>query len=573
MRLQNIPLAILAPAVLLLLGCDDAQLADFPQAKVSLEMMIIDNAPHYRVTFEAQEGVKVDKMGIVQYYHDNNNPNRPWEPEMTVIELLPGEQDTYIGRRGYATDVFDAYAYILSDVGYIRSDAQSMVVPGSNIPLIKEARFDFDKPTGCWGTLRIFGENFNPLDNIFSLDYPTRALFPHYPGTSLHSYPDSIVVTGLECEAYGHYKMVLRQYDNPYPFEVDIKGLHIDSISPTTIKIGEPMTIYYSNATPGGNYEFISYISVTLDKDDHHIKLLPMLYDPIITNLTSKVKATDFDRDIGISSDIEYTITRDPWTSWSKFYMGTHSCKVGNYLCTSDGKRLYGYNLDTHWIDFQPKINASTQSPGYSLHSIDDRYAYIWYWSSGTGYLCRYDTQERKWEDITSLTTPAPNVWFEDANTFRALKGNKLFTFHLDTNTWDDAEFLYTSDNSEGVKLTEDSELCGNYKGHVYFGQSDNVYRYPVGKPKDITLVGKPNWPFTQPLTIQNDNFYFFYQNSSFQYPYVYKMPMTSLIEGTNEVTCIGVPGHNPFSNKLNFYETDTHYLVFYGGYIQALNK
>ena len=568
--------------VLLLQGCDDAQLADFPQAKVSLEMTMVDASPHYRVTYETQEGMKVEELGIVQYYQNNNSKYLVY-PEMTVVKLIPGEQDTYIGRVGYATDAFDAYAYLLTDIGYIRSDVQTMVVPGSNIPLIKEARFDFDKPTGNKGTIRIYGENFTPIATALELEFPKKGLVPIYP-VYFKSYPDSVIATNIECRAYGHYELKLLQYDRPYPFEVDIKGLHLDSVSPSTVRIGEPMTIYYSDATPGGNYEFYtkhnyyssSYKSFTFDKDDHHIKLLLLLEDPMITSQTSKVLVVDKDRGILIDSDIEVTDTRDPWTYWTHYYMGDCSCKVGNYICMTDGKRLYGYNLDTQWQDFQPKIKAASENFGYKLHSIDDRYAYLWYWTTGTSYLCRYDVVDRKWEDVTSLTTPASYTWFEDATTFRALKGNKLFTYHLDTNTWDDFEFLYTSDNSEGVKLDENSVMCGTYKDYVYFGQSGNIYRYPVGSPKDISFVGKPNWPLSHPLTILNDNFYFTYEYTVYKLNrLIYKMPMTSLIEGTNEITCVGVPdnAHNLSSNKVYFYETETNYLVFTCGYLQAMNK
>ena len=56
---------------------------------------------------------------------------------------------------------------------------------------------------------------------------------------------------------------------------------------------------------------------------------------------------------------------------------------------------------------------------------------------------------------------------------------------------------------------------------------------------------------------------------------YLYKMPMSSLIEGTNEITCIGGPRYrNSGDPNSSFFETDTHYLMInIDGSVQALNK
>ena len=228
-------------------------------------------------------------------------------------------------------------------------------------------------------------------------------------------------------------------------------------------------------------------------------------------------------------------------------------------------------------IDFQPRINPGVSITGYRMLAVDDRYAYIWYWSTGTGYLRRYDTQERKWEDVTTLTTPAPKAWFEDENTFYALKGDKLYTYHLDTGSWGNTKFISPSGNSEGLRLTEDSQMCGTYNGYVYFGLSGKVYRYPVGNPVDVSYVGKPNLPLTKAFSIQNDTFYFEYQSNDFYstdyFVYLYKMPMSSLLDGTNQITCIGSPDGIDYRTKVNLHETDTHYLVTLNGTVKAMKK
>jgi hypothetical protein len=184
---------------------------------------------------------------------------------------------------------------------------------------------------------------------------------------------------------------------------------------------------------------------------------------------------------------------------------------------------------------------------------------------------------EKQWEDITFQSTTAPKTWFEDANTFRALKGNRLFTYHLDTNTWDEPEVLYKNEDSDGVPLSEKSKLCGTYNDHIYFSQAGKVYRYPVGDPVDVSYVGKPNLPLTKPFSIQNDTFYFEYQSNDFYstdyFVYLYKMPMSSLLDGSNQVTCIGSPNGIDNRTKVNLYETDTHYLVTLNGTVKAMKK
>ena len=180
---------------------------------------------------------------------------------------------------------------------------------------------------------------------------------------------------------------------------------------------------------------------------------------------------------------------------------------------------------------------------------------------------------EEQWEDVTFQSTTAPKTWFEDANTFRALKWNKLYTYHLDTNTWDEPEVLYLNENTDGVPLSEKSQLCGTYNDHIYFAQAGKVYRYPVGKPLETYFVGKPNIPVSQAFTIKNDYLYFAYIGYFFMY--LYKMPMSSLFEGTNEITCIGGPDFFDLDDpNTNYFETDTHYIVVdHAGSVKALNK
>ena len=56
---------------------------------------------------------------------------------------------------------------------------------------------------------------------------------------------------------------------------------------------------------------------------------------------------------------------------------------------------------------------------------------------------------------------------------------------------------------------------------------------------------------------------------------YIYQMPMTSLLEGTDEFSCIGGPEYNePFSPNTSFVETDSHYLMIgRDGKIKTLEK
>ena len=110
------------------------------------------------------------------------------------------------------------------------------------------------------------------------------------------------------------------------------------------------------------------------------------------------------------------------------------------------GLLLRGFQLSCRQVHLFVRWREDVSITGYRMLAVDDRYAYIWYWSwsSVKGYLRRYDTQERKWEDVTSLkwekdptlTYPEPKAWFEDENTFRMFLMDKLYTYHLDTGSW-----------------------------------------------------------------------------------------------------------------------------------------
>ena len=576
-------LSLLVFSAALLTGCADAELTSFPQIHVALQMSLVGDNPHYEVIVENASGISIQEVGIVQDYRDNNNISQERNRSHTsIFKLDAGTPYTYTDNslNAYANDAFTACAFIKTELGNFRSDDQTLVVPGTGVIQIDSARFDFDEPTGNKGTLRVFGSNFSTSGGAISIS-GTEGLATS--GARLKCYHDSIVASGVKCNVYGTHSLKLRQYAAYYPIEVNVKGLQINSISPQYINLGETFTVYYSNADPDGNYSFctdrwvFSSYTQTIYQDKDSAVILPVPRNPEqLTNLTCHIEGNDAIRGISIPSEYDLTIDRKPWEKWG-FCNGNSNCRVGNYICSSDGERIYGYNMETLMTNFQPRINPDVSITGYRMLAVDDRYAYIWYWSTGTGYLRRYDTQERKWEDVTTLTTPAPKAWFEDENTFYALKGDKLFTYHLDTSTWGDTKFISPSGNSEGLRLTEDSQMCGTYNGYVYFGLSGKVYRYPVGNPVDVSYVGKPNLPLTKPFAIWNDTFFFEYQSNDFYstdyFVYLYKMPMSSLLDGTNQVTCIGSPNGIDYYTKVNLYETDTHYLVTLNGTVKAMKK
>ena len=572
-----------APILLaaIMTGCADVELPEYPTPRISMEMTLENYVPRYTVTVETEDGMSAREVGIVETYKDNNKVYDIDRISTRVIRLEPSSSpNVYIGegKKGYAMDEVSAYAYVQTDMGSARSDYRTIVIPGSTEPLIREARFDFSERTGKGGVLRIYGENFSvrPEAKISILSYSWN-FYTEY--AKIQCYSDSIVAKDVTCHAYGGYSLQLLQYGKSYPFDCRVWGPVIDSISSSVVKAGEPLTIYYSNATPVGEYEFNTtknefsdYYSIKFSQDEHHIELLPIVENENFTSLTTTLRIKDKVRGIDFNTGVKCTFNREAWSDWGNCG-SPYVCKVGNFLYSTDIALLYGYNLETHKIEFSQKIPNRTIIFGASAHAIDDRYVYVWCWTQYTGYLKRYDTVEKQWEDITFQSTTAPKTWFEDANTFCALKGNRLFTYHLDTNTWDEPEVLYKNEDSDGVPLSEKSKLCGTYNDHIYFSQAGKVYRYPIGKPLETSFVGKPNRPVSQAFTIKNDYLYFAYMGSYFMY--LYKMPMSSLIEGTNEITCIGGPRYrNSGDPNSSFFETDTHYIVIDNqGSVQALNK
>ena len=569
--------AILMAAILT--GCADVELPDDPTPSIKMEMTFENYVPRYTVTVETVDGMSAREVGVVETYTDNNKVNGKERTSTRVIRLEPSSSpNVYIGesKRGYAMDEISAYAYVQTYMGTVRGDDQTVVIPGSNSPLIKETSFDFNEPTGKRGVLRIFGENFSLRPNAISIKSNSGNFI--IDNSSLQCYSDSIVAKNVVCGAYGGYTLQLLQYSKAYPFDVSIMGPLIDSISPSVVKAGEPMTIYYSNATPVDDYEFnttpieFSDYTIKYSQDEHHIELLPIVLSRNFTTLTSTLIIKDKVRDIEFNTGVKCTFTRDAWSNWGGCG-SPYVCKVGNSLYSTDTGTLYGYKLETHKIEFSQEIPNRIKIVGSRAHAIDDRYVYVWCWTEHTGYLKRYDTVEEQWEDVTFQSTTAPKTWFEDANTFRALKWNKLYTYHLDTNTWDEPEVLYLNENTDGVPLSEKSQLCGTYNDHIYFAQAGKVYRYPVGKPLETYFVGKPNIPVSQAFTIKNDYLYFAYIGYFFMY--LYKMPMSSLFEGTNEITCIGGPDFFDLDDpNTSYFETDTHYIVVdHAGSVKALNK
>ena len=581
-------LSLLVLSAALLTGCADAELTNYPQIHVALQMSLVDDSPHYEVMVENASGISIQEVGIVQRYQDNNNVSQERNRSRTdILKVQAFEPITYTDEslNAYANDVITACAFIRTELGTFRSDDQTLVVPGTGVIQIDSARFDFDEPTGNKGTLRIFGSNFSTSGGAISIS-GTEGL--DTSGARLKCYHDSIVASGVKCNAYGTLKANLRQYAGSYPLDVYVEGLLIDSIVPLQSKVGEPLTIYISHATPGVNYTaypgFHSYstYSRVLDQDEHHISLLPVPYrSQSLSQASGPIVVKDPRRDITIISNDSIVITRDPWSSWGNS-ASNHNCRVGDRLCSYIDGLFASFNLEKHRTDIWKNVNAAgpDNSVDTRMFGIGGRYAYALYyyltlWTPDSAFLSRYDLVESKWENLTAHKPVLRNAWFEDDNTFRGISGTTLYTYHPDTDTWDAPSSTRESRNEQGIRLTEECQFCGTYKDYVYLALDGSVYRYPVGDPTDIRFVNRPKIPLTVPYQIYNDTFtYGYHENDGIGYfLYVYQMPMSSLLEGTDEVTCVGSPEDVPAFLYSHYYETSDYHVITINGEIKYLKK
>ena len=429
-------LSLLALSAALLTGCADAELTSFPQVHVSLQMSLIDDNPHYEVIVENAAGLSIQEVGIVQDYRDNNNISQERNRSRTsIFKLDAGSPYSYTDKslNAYGGDAFTACAFIRTDIGNFRSDDQTLVVPGNGVIQIDSVRFDFDGPTGNKGTLRVFGSNFSTSSGAISI----RGTYGiDTGGARLKCYHDSIVASEVKCNAYGTLGVNLLQYGSSYPLDVYVEGLLIDSIAPRHLKVGEPLTIYISHATPGVNYTaypgFHSYspYSKVLDQDEHHIFLLPVPYrSQTLSQISSPIVVKDPQRDITITTSDSVVIAREPWGSWGNAATN-HNCRVGDRLCSYVDGIFASFNLQNHRTDIYRNVKAAgpDNSVDTRMFGIGGRYAYALYyflslWTPDSIYLSRYDLQESRWENLTAHKPVLRNAWFEDDNTLRGISG------------------------------------------------------------------------------------------------------------------------------------------------------
>ncbi len=578
--IHTLPLLALATGILT--GCADAELDDYPHASVTLEASFIDGCPHYEIKAEASDGLQIDNVTLVQFYHDNNTTPLLSDDKREVFQLHLSADNTcsYTDRTKlpYAQDAFTAIAYIHTELGYSRSETVTLVVPGSGDVIITSATFDFDQPTGRTGTVRIYGGTFT--DNteqisIANLDdgFNTRS-------AKRRCYRDSLIFSNVECLQYGSHKLELRHYGKRIPFEVRTEGLSIDDVSPRTIKVGEPLTVRYSNVAEESDFSIkidqrLAYSILTLTQDEHEATIL-LHFDNAwnFTSIERRVVLTDNIRKIDAVSDI-VTITRDAWNS-GEATIENNRCLVGNRVISNAGRMIYGYNLDTQTPDISQLVTFEVPMVnGQKLLSVDNRYAYVWYWrTGGNGYLARFDTEQLTWEPVTTLKTACTMPWFEDEHTFRAMLGFTLFTYHLDTDTWDDP--IETKAGRDGLMLNSQCKILGLYDGYVYFFRTDTIYRYPKGDPQSVERVARPASLFSYPYTIHDGYLYYAYFDGTNRYNrncYIYRTSVQSLIEGTDRRECIGCPD-GPFeTDQSDFLVSDDYYVFISDKQLRYLTK
>ena len=571
---------------LVLTGCADAELPERPYAHVTVDMTLLAGVPHYEVKYETSPELEVDKITIMQIHNINSPMIR--DTKRSLFNVMLSNPGTYIdeGCQAYAGDMITYFAYIHTEMGNTKSEEHTITVPSAPAVVIDDVSFSFDQPTGNKGTLRIYGQNITTQTGAITLEGSDNGIYTK--NAQLKFYPDSIIASNVECRTYGTNRLNLSYHWNTIPLEVNVEGVQIDSVSPMNFKIGEPFTIYYSHTTPEVNYKagFNLYgfkqETQILSQDEHHICLLPTVYNSQnLSSISNFVSITDTQRNITVFSKDSITITRDSWGSWGNAAT-SHNCRVGNRLCSFFDDIFTSFNLDNYRTDIWKRVKPAGEDNEVDnrMFGIADRYAYVWYyfnasWVPDSAYLSRYDLSESKWENLTAYNRMVGKVWFEDDNTFRGVQGSILYTYHVDTNTWDTPTSTHKSKNKEGVMLNEDCQFCGTYQNYVYFVLSSSVYRYPVGDPTEIEFVGRPKYPISIAYMIYDDTFYFATKgfDGASHFLFIYKMPMSSLLEGTNEITYVGCPQGVRSYNRTHFYETNDYYIITLDGEIMNLKK
>ena len=574
-------LAAAASALMLLTACADAELDTFPQVKVTLEATLVDGCPHYAAKVETTEEIAMGPVHVVQQYYDHNSRFGD-KVETDIFEIKTPTDGTYTAsdqtKHAYAGDVFRAIAVVTTEIGSYESEELILTLPGDGVPKVKAAWFTFDTPRGKNGTLRIYGEEFTTKP--YQLQVNSLGWAYDLFSAEMKCYSDSIILTNIVCNKYGTATMELVQYGKRYTFEATCDGVQVASITPSSPRLGEVLTLNLANASSDteysvgwGNTKDRNLMLKLLERKGDNLLVLPYhLHPNDNTTWSNLIEVNDKTRGIPAWSDT-ITWTRQPWDRWQDITPRT--CRVGNYIIWLDGNVFNGLEINTQQADIQKKAYAmGTEIADYRLFDGGGRFAYVWYMTSdNTCHVGRFDTELIAWEHLSELKHACTTAWMEDAHTLRTLCGPTLYTFHFDTGTWDEPIALHIDDNPLGMRLDDKCQFCGTYEGRVYFCLDGSIYRYPIGTPQSIELVGKPIVPLSTPYLIQNGNFYFAYSEytvtdtypwAHYYFYYIYKMPMQSLLDGKSDFEYIGC---NEVASKARypvstFYETPKHCIL-----------
>lgn len=567
-------------AAVLLTSCADAVLSDSPIVNVNIEATWDGQNPHYEVSFTTDDQLKVHQVAIAQQYHDLQGDWTDDHPSEEVIKLpITGPYSyTDTGKFSYPGDIFVAFAYLTTDQGMFRSDVVNLTVPGTTNPLIQSASFTFDDKKSRRGTVHVYGTNFSQRPGVIypSLDYYSGFDYDYgYP--SVEVFTDSVLFHGIYCNRYGDNIIYLKQYRTSYTLNVHVYGITIDRLDPISIHPGEPLDIHFTN---DGNIDFkptFSFNHILVEHDDSHMRIVP-IYNELAYHVGyNDITFIDPVRGIINKAPDKLNVTVKDWNSWGSY--GSQSCRVGDYICTYGSGKIHVFNPAKGQEEFSYQVPSQSGTNTAKLLSIGDRYVYLWRINiiSSKSYLGRYDLQESRWEELTTLGQKSSNAWFDDEATLRVLAGESLFTYHIDTGSWDPVISTSEAAGPDGIHLNRDCNVFATSGGYVYFMLDGSVYRYPAGSPSAIQRIGRPVIPISIPLGVSDDCIYYAFNGATMfekcKCFYLYRVPVASLLDGSNSFTSVSALQYENASSSLQLYDIGQQYVINLNGELQHQSK
>lgn len=473
--------SIMAAFTLLTACTEELDIDDFQLSDITIKATWDGDHPVYSVEYTNCAPEDISEIGIRETFIDNQWHNN-YENQRTI--KLSAENLTASDKKwnAYPGDEYEAFAFIRCKNGNFRSEQVKVAYPAVETK-ITSASIIINYPGNY--TLVIEGQGFK-IDETYRLaSSPTKTYTTDTWDFKIT--PNSIKIPNYEVGHSGIIDDVLYMGNKALSFQVSINGTSFESVSKTSIVIGEPIIIKVPGTSDDDNWRYMFENGHLSQKTGETYTVYPY------TRKTGSVWVKMMDQNTGFFNDsVKIDIKCPAWNKVASKSLSTSLVSGNNIydISTQDGKAtITSYDITTG--KQQKTFTMATDFVNYvDCILTEGSNMYIAYSNENGKYIINVlNMSTSKSETLATVPQWVRSMWLE---------GSALMA---ETN---EGTYKITNGKATLVQSLSDNyfRFIGKDNGYVYGYISthdsngmlvNNINRYKEGQSSSLEQVGSIN--------------------------------------------------------------------------------